>query len=149
MWPSEILDELRAERGRVGEVFAEVRRTLDRGSSSHELRERLLGLRYAVLDYTGIEDELLPEVMRTLEVWGTEQMDAIGRAHAELRGVVARALAMMDDLSLDAMPDDPRALKLVLARLYDELSAALAREDAVLRNATDRDDVKRFDGFGG
>lgn len=150
MWPAQILEELQAERGRVGEVFEEVAHALQRdGSSTHELREHLLALRFALLTYTTIEDQLLPEVLRTLERWGADQMDLIGRAHVRRRGLLAQALAEMDDITTKAMQGDRLTVRGLLTRLRDSVLTALEKEDLVLRDAVARNDNSRFNGLDG
>ena len=150
MWPNAILDELQAERDRVGEVIAEANRAMaSTWCSAEDLRERVLAIRFALISYTDIEDDLMPEVLRTLDEWGAEQREEMGREHLRRRGAIAQALATLDSLPHVASEETTRATAGLLAQLNADVLSSLAEEDRLFRGAVSRNDANRFNGFGG
>jgi len=145
MTPGQVYTRLLEERSRLRATVAAVSSTLATVSHADELRESALCLRNAVSDYTDVEDQLLPEVLRGLDAWGAERVNQMFAEHGRRRENLVEELS-----AIDASGCDPFRVKRLLIELITVVLSALAtEEEQLLRPDVLRDDDTNVDEFGG
>jgi hypothetical protein len=150
IWPAAMIDELARGRDRVRTEIARAEGSIrSERSTSLELRSRVLALRGALCEYTDLEDELMPYVLKALGEWGDDQIGSMWIEHANRRIGLESAVCDLEALGDWDDPGDVYGMTDALVHLGIVVRSALDAEQALLRRATDRTDDMNYNGSGG
>jgi hypothetical protein len=144
MWPVAMLEELARERSRLRREIARSDTALGSADcSASELRSRVLMLRDAIGAYTDVEDELIPQVLKTLGSWGEGERSAMITEHSRRRATLESARRDLEALGTYEAPGDVYGITDVLVNLRSAVSVALDDEERLFRDAALRASARR------
>jgi hypothetical protein len=139
-----MLEELDGERARLRREIARSDAALGSADcSANELRSRVLVLRDAIGAYTDVEDELMPQVLKTLAAWGEEERSAMIVEHSRRRASLESVRRDLDALGTYEVPGDVYGITDVLLNLRSAVSRALDDEERLFRDAALRASARR------